>query len=437
MLPMLHKHTLITAALLASLSITGCGKKKDLITPPPPQQSAPTPDPKNNPSNGNLGGGIPAPTSPSQTQPTPSPSSTQTSPPKDGEPSTPPDVVDSRPAPQGGTNPLPQDYKSNDPQNAIRDSLMKRMTGGVTQDGLVYTSSSTDELLNFLRARNEKVDAATRRVNLEAAASVQSAMMSVDALSGDAIITLKIQEGRDVKIYNVAGVSSYGGMASIVRPVRGGNGELTTGARALEGTLKCLDLDGGCETTLVRLKIGSLGSSAILNLVFRNSSADLFFHLPAIDSHSDNPEFLVLQDFALNTIKKIDTSDRIKTARMSSWEVVNGRSGVNLLMKGYNNELLAFAGPLLAPEAGTGVNVNLSRVAKDQEDTLDLISLNDTKLTYANWIGEAKMVANNGLGQVRVALKMRKRGSYAQDQFTVTFMRRIKPLVDLTDDNLK
>jgi hypothetical protein len=104
-------------------------------------------------------------------------------------------------------------------------------------------------------------------------------------------------------------------------------------------------------------------------------------------------------------------------------------------MRGYNNELLGFAGPLLAPEAGTGVNIKLSRLAKDKEDSLDLINTNSTKLNYANWIAEARLVANNGLGQVRVSLKMRKVGAYGQDQFAVTFMRRIKPIVEL-DENI-
>ncbi|MNL40579.1 hypothetical protein D3C87_1629380 [compost metagenome] len=122
---------------------------------------------------------------------------------------------------------------------------------------------------------------------------------------------------------------------------------------------------------------------------------------------------------------------------MSSFEVVNGRSGVTLAIEGLNKELLAFAGPLLAPEAGTAVNVTLSRVKQDREDTLDLLAAGKNKLNFANWIGQARMVANNGLGQVRLALKMRKRGNYKQDQFAVTFMRTINPIVDLTDDNLQ
>lgn len=476
MLPMFQKHSVITAALVASLSLTACGKKKDIIAPPPEQQPAPTeqvPAPAQQPqtdnTSGQIGGGLPNPNAagsedynpplpepiPEPKKPVPAPKGPN--PPKaNGEvkpipvpapapapkstpvvevpKATPPPVVETRPAPAPGTNVLPSDYRSNDVGNSTRDNLSKRMTGGVTEDGLVYTSSSTDELLNYLRARNEKVDSTSRRLNLEAAASVLSAKMTVDSLTEDVIVTLKIQEGRDVKVYNVAGALGVGAAAP-VKSVRAGNGEVSTGTRPLAGTTKCLDLDGGCETTFVRLQIGAAGSSAILNLVFRNSAADLYFHLPG--QYSDNSEYLILREFAINTIQQSSADNKIKSVRMSSWEVVNGRSGVTLSLKGANNELLAFAGPLLAPEAGTGVNINLSRIAKDKEDTLDLISLNNTKLNYANWIGDARMIANNGLGQVRIALKMRKRASFAQDQFAITFMRKIKPIVDLSDEGLK
>lgn len=440
MLPSLQKHSLILATLMASLALSACGKKKNDIIPSPPgplpkvestsdQLGQDLPNPYDDQAEPPLPGPIPEESE--QVPPAPAPPG---APPADPVKTTPPPVKSTRPVSSSDKNVLPPDYRSNDVQNVMRDDLSKRMTGAVTEDGLVYTSSSTDDLLNFLRSRNEKVDAISRRNNLEAAASVLSAKMSVDTLSNDVTVSLKIQEGLDVKVYNVAG-SLGEGSASPVRKVRSGNGQVSTGTRSLEGTVKCLDLDGGCETTFVRLKMGVAGGSAIINLVFRNSTADLYFNLPG--KYSDNPEYLYLREFAINTIKRLDVDEKIKQSRMSSWEVVNGRSGVVLSLKGANNELLAFAGPLLAPEAGTSVNISLSRLAKDKEDSLDLVSLNNSKLNYANWIGDARMIANNGLGQVRIALKMRKRAAFAQDQFAVTFMRRIKPIVDLTDDNLK
>lgn len=454
MLPMLHKHSIITAALMASLSLTACGSKKDVFKTEEPQKQSDSTKGETK-TGGSIDGSdsslgknteppladLPNPYGPSQgsgqTNPIPRPLPDDLVP-VDPRKSTPPPVAEIKPSPVLGTNPLPSDYRSNDATNVTRDNLTKRMTGGVTADGLVYTSSSTDELLNMLRGRNERVDQYSRQANLQAASSVLSAKLSVDGMSGDAIVTLKIQEGREVKVYNVAGGMSEGGYASPLKSVRGGNGEKTTGLRALEGTIKCLDLDGLCENTFVRLKIGTAGvagSGAIINVVFRNSVADLYFNLPG--KYSDNPEYLIMREFIRNTITQQNTDNKIKQARMNSFEVVNGRSGVALTMKGVNNELLGFSGPLLAPEAGTGVNINLSRIAKDQDDSLDLISLDKSQLNYANWIGDARMVANNGLGQVKLALKMRKRSNYAQDVFAVTFMRKIKPLVDLTDDNLK
>lgn len=344
-------------------------------------------------------------------------------------------VSGSRPAPELGTNPLPPDYRSNDEGNVDRDDLTKRMTGGVTSNGLVYTSSSTDELLNFLRWRNEKVDPVTRNSNMQAAASVREAIFSRDHFSDEIFLTLKVSDGgKDTQAYNLAGFLGQDKAAQL-RRVRSANGEITTGTRPIEGTAKCVDFDGGCENIFVRLKIGEKGSSAIINVVFRNSVADVFFDFPV--EKSDNPDYMEIKDFVLNTVRKYDTSDKIKSVHMSSWEVVNGRSEVKVFIRGFNNELLAFGAPLLAPETGTRVNLRLSRIAREQHADLDLGPGIETKLNYANMIGDGRLVANNGLGQVRMAFKLRNLSGHQQNHFTATFMRRIKPIVDLTNDHLK
>lgn len=451
MLPMLSKHKMITGALLATLALSACGKKKEVLTAPPqtPQKTeapAPIDETEMGDTNGHIGGGLPggedenigasadyAP--PSESEPTPLPeeedNGVSNRPSK--RPITPP-VVDNRPAPIQGSNQLPSDYEPNKAVNVTREGLSKRLTGGVTPEGLLYTSSSTDELLDFLRARNQSVNRETRRLNEQAAATVVFAKLGLDSLSGDAIVTLKVQEGGDVKVYNLVG-SAASGPANTLRKVGAGNGERTTGSRALEGTLKCVDFDGNCTNVFARLKIGSSPHSAIIYVIFRNSKADLHYSLPG--QRSGSPEYETIRQFILNSVRNNNSENRLAEARMNSWEVVNGRSGVTLTIRGLNQELLGFAAPLLAPEAGTGVNIRVARLAKDQEDSLDLINTRATKLNYANWIADARLVANNGLGQVRVALKMRKVGSYSQDQFAITFMRRIKPIVELTDDELR
>lgn len=416
MFPTMTKHAAITTALLATLALSACGKKKELVGPGAVKAQTKT---ETQDTSGNLGGGLPE------------PKGTELNPPPVNKV---PPVVDSIPEIKD-KNQLPEDYKANDAKNVERTGLSKRLTGGTTAEGLNYTSSSTDELLNFLRARNQKVNHDTRRLNLEAAASIVSAKMTIDKTTKDTAVTLKIQEGSDVKVYNLAGYAAEGDYASALTNVIEANGEISTGGRPVEGTIKCLDMDGGCETTFVRLKIGQSPTSAIANVVFRNSKADVYFELPG--QYSNNPEYALIRELVHSSVKKLDNDSRIKSVTMNSWEVVNGRSGVALTIKARNGELLGFAGPLLAPETGSRVNVKLSRIAKEDDDMLDLISLNSAKLNYANTIGEARMVANNGLGQVKVLVKMRQRGSHAQDQFLITFMRTIKPIVELSDENLK
>ncbi len=493
MIALLQKHTLITAALVASMSLTACGKKTEVFTPPTEEQkteqtaqtvateteqdtsgsiggSLPDPDeeflppsldddrtpavkPKPKKSDSNIPPAPPVVKAPAPKAPAAPKAPGAVKAPKGGY-EQPPQfeqvpqddiaVTDIVPVTRDGSNVLPNDYnpKSN---NVTRDGVTKRLTGGVTEDGLVYTSSSTDDVLDFLRARNEKVGYSYRQMNLAAAASVVSAKMTLDYFAGQkstfnsdssGIITLNIREGNDVKVYNFEASLSEGS-ATVVRPVKAGSTEVTTGRREVSGTVKCLDLDGGCENVFFRLKIGSEGSSAIINIVFRTSDAGLFFELPGKDQRSDNAEYLKLRDFMVSSIQNRNTNDKVKSKQFSSWEVVNGRSGFTVTIKGFNNELLAFAGPLLAPQAGTRVSIPLSRIGKDENDSLNFISLNSVKLNYANTIGDARLINNNGLGQVRMGFTTRRTVGNNQDQFGITVLRKVKPIVDLTDSNLK
>lgn len=473
-----RSHQLMATAVIACLSLTACGKKKTLYAEPTATVStsgdadtskAPTASNDQQKTEPQLGGGLgstggtgdlpqpptisepstpdlpPAPVVPSE----PSVPSTPVTPsiPSVNEPApavpptsvgnlpTPP-VVETVPAPSAPimTNTIP-DYNPGDFNNLGRDGFTKRLTGGVTQDGLLYTSSSTDGLLDFLRLRLDNADFNSRRLNMAAASAIVSAVMGVDKFSNDAAITLKVLENDQVRVYNLVGALNNGGPAAKLSIVRSANGQTTTGLRGVEGTLKCLDLDGGCENSVARLRVGAQGAGAIVYVVFRQSQADMHFSLPA--NHSNNAEYLALRAMMYNTANRAPTKDRVTQTQISSWEVVNGRSGFSVWMKTGGNELLGFAGPLLAPEAGSGVNIPLSRLAKDKEDSLSLISLNNTRLDYQNWLSEARLVANNGLGQVRIALKMRQRATYAQDVFSIIFMRNIKPLVEINDDNLK
>lgn len=460
MFPMLQKHALITAALVATLGLSACGKKTEVFgdkkataenKAETPADSSDSSDSSNesddqkdcvetgesnsssNTGRNDLGDvltDLPDPTAGGNTCYTPPPKSNIPPVVSDsGAPVLPP-VVDTDLMPIPST-PINTNYNPKDSKNVNTDQYGKRVTGGMTADGLFYSSSATDSLLDTLRMRNERSN------NKATAQSIVSAMISTmgSTNSSNVTVTLKVQENGRVKVYNLTGYSGAGANSSIqLGAVRSGNGLSTTGQRSIEGTLRCMDYDGGCDTSLVKIKLG--GSAA--DVVFRTTNADLYFSLPAPERSSGNPEFERVQNMALNTIRRIYSDDnRAKSARMNSWEVVNGRSGFNVSIKTFENEVLAFAGPLLVPRSGTAVNVVLAKIGKDSEDSLELLSRQNSSLKMANTMGDARLVANNSLGQLRLSLKMRKRSSYSQDQMEVTFMRRNKPLVELNDRNLK
>ncbi len=444
-----QKQRLLTAAVIASLSLTACGKKQDLYTPPAdskppvktdegakksstkkksetdpakPRSSKPNaniPEPDLGEAEDGRTGQLPEPGAPTEKNPYGTPNNGSTGSGRksstNGGSLTPPaptprdkgrDNSDDRadrgrsepPAPRNddlGLRPF-EPIEAND----------KSFTGGDASDGFSYTGSSPDALLEFLRARNNRVDADTRRKNIELAQSVKSA--SLTNRDGAAILTLKLSENGQSRNYTLVGDVRAGAATKL---------ELrsTDGSKAADGTLKCMDADGGCENIFARLRIGTPGSADILNVVFRGSGANLFFDLAGNRTASN--EYLTLREFMRNTVSK--TGDRITYSKISSWEVVNGRAGFNVTMKGNNGQTLAYGGWLVAVSEGSSAALNQS---------LD----NEARSEYASWINGARLIANDTHGRLQIRLSVS-----TGERFVIKFTRQVKPLVDLSDDNLR
>lgn len=430
-----QKHQLLTAAVLAALSLTACGKKQDLYSPPPEAQAkAEDPAKKSTPkkkadskipasprsskqsSSGNensepdLGGGLDESDDDGTTGSLPEPGSsgtardpygTKTPPaptPRNSFPDSPVDVAD--------VNPAPRERSSSPPPYEPSENSGNKYTGGTAKDGLLYTASAPDSLLEFLKARNARVDSEIRRDNLALATSVSSANLSND--NGNVVVTLNLIEDGQVKKYVLVGDARSGSATKLQL-------QDTDGSRAADGTLKCVDADGDCENIFARLRIGTPGTASIVSVVFRTSGANLFFDLPKTNSGSY--EYQTLRQFMRNTVSKV--GDRIATSRMASYEVVNGRSGFEVTMKGNNGETLAYSGALVAGPEDSRTELNV---------TLDANSRTD----YAKWITGSRLVSNDTNGRLNVRLTVS-----SGEHFVVKFARQVKPIVDLNDDNLR
>ncbi|WP_413582868.1 hypothetical protein [Bdellovibrio sp. HCB288] len=391
---MLQKHSLITAALVATLGLAACSKDKNVGVGAPPPETQSTLDESDLPVLEGAGTNV-----------------NPTAPVAEG-------VMNSDGVIVG------PNYEAAQPTNIDSNKYGKRVTGAVSNEGLLYTSSSTDDTLDVIRG--------LKRDYVGNASSITEAKLKFDSVSDQSVVTLKVQENGFPKVYNFVGNSSLEENNDIIKlqSARAGNGTKTTGSLPSHGTLQCLDLDGKCETTLVKAELGYAGSASKFDIVFRQSIADLHFKMPL--SKNGNPEYDVMRDLAKNSKEYNQSSNSVKTAFMNTWEVVNGRSGFTVTITTRSNQLLAFAGPLVAPQSGNATNIVLKPLKTDPNADEDGLT-SSGKLSYQNMIGEARLTANNGLGQLRIVFKMRKLATFKQDAFAITFMRRIKPVIDLND----
>lgn len=409
----IHRQTArYLSVLIAVIALSACGEKKDVRGPQAPAQPK-----KVEEATPLSGGGLEVPLPAPGTSPTPTPT----------------------PVSETLIDPLEDNagYDPVDPKQIERTDLDKRYTGLEDDDGLFYTGASTDYLLTYLRLRNEdpNLDDYIKTNNKNAAQSIESARLNFDQSTGDLTISLKIREGNDLlKDYTLAGGVSEDDRVSSLRISKSNSRGKTTGKQRIEGKIKCLDLHGSCETSYARILIGEPGDRAVVGIIFRQSLAD--YHIKLQSDRSGNPEYEFIRRFWLNTNDDITTHHRLKNIYLNSFEVVNGRSGFDVQVLGRGRQLLSFGGPLLAPDAGSSVSITADRTPRVTE-SLDLDSLNDYDYTMADYIGSAKIVNNNGLGQVRIAVKMRKRGGYAQDTWVMTVMRIIKPTVTPNEENLR
>lgn len=333
-------------------------------------------------------------------------------------------------------------YNPVDPKQIERADVDKRYTGYSDEDGLRYTGSSTDYILTYLRLRNEdpNLDDVVKERNKAAAESILSARLAMDKASGEVVVTLKIQEGPYLKTYLMVGGLDEEGRVTELRASKQNPEGVAMGSQCIQGKLKCLDANQKtCETAFARLLIGDVpGERAAVAIVFRQSLADyrVSFTKTPEDSFEQNPEYEFIRAFWKNTNEDINTHHRLKNIYMNSFEIVNGRSGFDVQVLGRARQLLSFGGPLLAPEAGSAVSITADRTPQLIEST-DLESLNSYNYEMADFISKATIVNNNGLGQVRLNVKLRKRGGYEPDSFKLTLMRIIKPTVEPNEENLR
>lgn len=444
------KPILICTAVLSLMTFSSCGKSKDSKkvddvaakqtqpAPAPEQNGAPVPPSAdaglNNPANAPLPAaptGRPADRGESSTA-TPGaptqqvPANGGIGPAPTGHPNGSP-VIHGNSGAETQTNnssvlrpPLTASAKQSSAVDVLFDEVEAVKTGGKSQ-ALNYTSAGTDGLMAAFRANAKKVSLDQQKMNQNLATAIVSAKVRRVSATGEIFVDLNVDEFGKLATYKMKAQDEGDKMNLSLAAAAGGDLEFQG------GFLKCTDLDGGCENAYVKIKL----SGAYTRIIFRNSYADNHFGVYTNSNGTMNPNFELWNSYIVNKISGAATNEKMDFVQVSSFEVLNGKAGMGALLMTQDQDMVGLSIPLLAAEKGTKVSAPVTKLVDISKnyDLSVLASQYTQKLSQA--VKSVTLIANNGLGQLRLLLSFSEDKS--DSKIFLTLSRVQKPTMTVDD----
>ena len=274
-------------------------------------------------------------------------------------------------------------------------------TGGQSPEGLFYTSSGDDGLMSEFKSYNNKVSAEQKQMNMNLAKGIVVAQLKRQLADNSIQLQLTVDEFGKLKTY-VMKASQEDNRLKLTLVSKTGDLEYQG------GFLKCTDTDGGCENAYAKIKL----SGAYARVIFRSSYASRLFHMPSTNT---SKAFALWQTYVNNTVDNVQgATQAISYVQVSSFEVVNGRSGMGVLLVTDDKQLVGLSVPLLAKDKGSSVDVAVQKIS-DLSQSYDLKKLAATYSTkLSDTIKSVRLERNNGLGDIRLKMDVSDSANDAQ-----------------------
>ncbi len=259
-------------------------------------------------------------------------------------------------------------------------------TGGQSKD-LFYTASAQDGLMTEFRSYNSKVSAEQSKMNASLAKIITSA--KIKKSGSDMMIDLTTDEQGVLQTYKLKATQADD--KHTIKVVS------QTGDLEFQGGfLKCLDKNNSCDNSYIKVKL----SGAYTRIIFRTSYANRLFQYQ--DSTSDGHRLWMT--YVNNSTQATSTNQKFKSAQVASFEIVNGRAAMGAMILTKDNESVGLSFPLVASAQGTEVSAAALK-SQDVTKIYNLAAIGATSQRLAQVITTAKLVNNNGLGDVRLKLE--------------------------------
>ncbi len=325
---------------------------------------------------------------------------------------------------------------STDPNQIDCNPTDKADTGFTTVDGLKFTGTGNDNMLDVLRGvLGKDKPEEQRKGDMIFAQSIQDAKILIPEDSNQVSISIVMDSQSGHREVKFGGQFHPGGEA----PLKLSKDDAKS-SPPVRASILCLDTDSSCEMALVKFQLGPKNSAADARILFRTTGAQLYFQLP--EQYEENADYLLIDNFLYDSKADAARTNRTREILAQSFEVSNGRSGFRVAMIATSGEVVGFSGPLLAPENGTSTNVPVT-VGNDWIDSAN--SRCERKRgqrrqeicsPISSRFQNARMVKNNGRGQIVINAGIGSSANHAQNKVTLQFMFKTKPVVGLDMNKL-
>jgi hypothetical protein len=296
---------------------------------------------------------------------------------------------------------------------------------------LFYSGSGQDSLHQMLRqmVTSEQISDAQRAADAEFAKGLSVRTLEVDVAAKRAVVQLGItRQGqlRTTAPFEVTLLDNFTFEA----------GALNTNS-SLRITGRCMDIDSGCRTVLLKVQDGSASLVRVAYIIWRDTRAALTMEGPA-QGLARNEEYDRFYQILKNTKDYPNHLNTVSDLRLSTYEVIGGESRFKVKMtlwiadRGSNSykETLNWTGPLVKPIDNDRMNIDMQALETQIAADGPPVAMNSPLIK--DTIRGLRLVRNDGRGNLQISVTIRRHVAIAREEtLTLTVARIHTPVRQL------
>ncbi len=284
------------------------------------------------------------------------------------------------------------------------------ITGGKSKSGMKYSGSAGDGILTQLLTEEKMKLAVDQDRNALLAASIWDMSYVVD---GQGELTLDIALTKGAGLSQVKARTQYSaGHVMSVAANTGSGSEIQLTAECLD-TVKASDR---CSNLLVKFVKDGAEATAVL----RQTLANIWFEYDKVEQAN---EYATLVEFFKNSSLDFETGNKVDSAYLNTFEVVNGKSGFKVVVTGKRSQVLGFKADLLLKKDLSAPMISVDKETKFKGVDMWMGQIVGKDLSFMSSISDAKLVQNNTKGQITLDMTVKSASTGSVNSLTLRFTR--------------